>query len=63
MSPGTFSERFGGFERFLEVLSGFGAVLRKFSKDLMGLCWISGGSGGGGGRLGGALDSGPLSNK
>ena len=42
-SPGTFSERFGGFEeveRFLEVLSGFRVVLRfsegfkKFLEDL-----------------------------
>ena len=36
-----------GFDRFLEVLSGFGVVLGGFQRDLEGFGRISGGSGGG----------------
>ena len=57
-SPGTFSERLNGFERFLEVLSGFGMVLGSFQRDLRGFGRISGGPGGGCRRR--APISGPL---
>ena len=47
--PGTFSEgsdvSFWSFEKFLDVLSGFGMVLSAFQRDLRGFGRISGGTG------------------